>query len=764
MNDDLLPQFVAEARELLQDAGTDLLALERDPTDAAGINRLLRSVHTLKGSSGLFVIPAFTRVLHAAEDLMQAVREHRMALRPEMVDAVLQALDQTGRWVDYLDQHGEMPADGGAIAAEMAVRLRAHLGAVDTAPGSATPAAAVEPDAAAASPPPPTELLRRFDARQRAKAAHGAGLVHIISYRPPAGSFFKGEDPLHLALHIPALQAFALEAPAAWEPLAALDPFHCNLGFHAISSADPVVLQACLRYVVSDVTIVTCDAAQLMACEPAIAAETKPALASGLPEAQRRLLTQQIEMLELPADPEEAAGRLAAAARLSRNVLRSCGLGSALPLAACADAGRLHAALAALLVEDAAPQVAAPHPVEAAAVVKEANGATKRVLRVDQDKIDLLMKLVGELVVAKNSLPYLARRAEQHFGQRELGREIRDEYGVIDRIAQELQGAVMGVRMMPVGQVFQRFPRLVRDLARQLDKQVELVISGEDTEADKNVIESLFDPLLHMVRNSLDHGLEKPADRRAAGKPETARLSLRAQQDGDQVVIEIADDGRGINPALIKQKAFERGLLDAQQMAEIDEEAATMLVFAPGFSTAETISDVSGRGVGMDVVRAAVEKAGGRIALSSVTGAGTTVRLNLPLSMAVTRVMTVRLDGYWFGIPMDLVLETVKLAHESISRIKQAQVFFLRDRVVPLCDLAAMLQLPPSRPGKEVSVLVVQVGAQVAGLAVSAVGEVMEVILKPMEGVLAGLAGYCGTTLLGDGRVLLVLDLKALIL
>jgi two-component system chemotaxis sensor kinase CheA len=293
---------------------------------------------------------------------------------------------------------------------------------------------------------------------------------------------------------------------------------------------------------------------------------------------------------------------------------------------------------------------------------------------------------------------------------------------------------------------------------------VDLVITGEETEADKNVIESLFDPLLHMVRNSLDHGIEPPAERAANGKPPTATLTLAAWQNGDQAVLEIIDDGRGIDPEVIKRKAYERGLLDEARLNSINDQDAAMLIFAAGFSTAERISDVSGRGVGMDVVRAAVEKAGGGISLSSVKDRGTTLRLSLPLSMAVTRVMTVRLGDRLFGIPMEAVLETVKLPRQAITRIKAAEAFVLRDAIVPLRQLSRLLALPEeTEPPAEVAVLVVRVMDQLVGLGISAFGEVMEVILKPLDGVMSRITGYSGTCLLGDGKVLLVLDLKGLI-
>jgi two-component system chemotaxis sensor kinase CheA len=226
----------------------------------------------------------------------------------------------------------------------------------------------------------------------------------------------------------------------------------------------------------------------------------------------------------------------------------------------------------------------------------------------------------------------------------------------------------------------------------------------------------------------------------------------------------VIDDGRGIDPVAIKNKAYERGLLDEARLATISDQDATMLVFAAGFSTAETISDVSGRGVGMDVVRNAVEKAGGRIFMTSVKGSGTTVRLNLPLSMAVSRVMTVTLDDRLFGIPMDLIHGTVKVPRQDVVRINGAEAFVLRDRVVPLLHLSRLLDLPDeTEPADDVAVLVVQVGGQTIGLGISAFGEGMEVILKPLEGMLARIVGYTGTALLGDGRVLLVLDLKELV-
>ena len=439
--------------------------------------------------------------------------------------------------------------------------------------------------------------------------------------------------------------------------------------------------------------------------------------------------------------------------------------------AATTTAGRRHAATTSATVAErpAAASAAAGGGLEAirselaeAAIDHSAN----RVLKVSQEKIDRLMDLIGEMVVAKNALPYLAARAEVSTNPREIAREIKNQYGVINRIAEELQDAIMQVRMLPVGNIFQRFPRLVRDISRKLGKQVELYMEGEDAEADKNIVESLADPLIHIVRNSLDHGLEPPEERRAAGKPETGIIRITAFQEADRVIIEISDDGRGIDPARIKAKALEKGLIDEARASTLTDHEAVQLVFAAGFSTAEQISDLSGRGVGMDVVRSAIEKAHGSVQLSSELGRGTRIRIALPLSMAVTNVMIIRSAEQMFGVQMDMVVETVRVPAKAIHEIKQQRTTVLRGRIVPLYALNDLLRIPeppvPNEDG-EVAVLVIRLGDQDVGVIVDDFDATLDLILKPLDGVLGELGGYSGTALLGDGSVLMVLNLKELL-
>jgi two-component system chemotaxis sensor kinase CheA len=389
-----------------------------------------------------------------------------------------------------------------------------------------------------------------------------------------------------------------------------------------------------------------------------------------------------------------------------------------------------------------------------------------RTLKVDQAKIDRLMNLIGELVVSKNALPYLAQRAEVQFGVRELSREIKGEYSVINRIADEMQDAIMQVRMMAVSFVFQRFPRLVRDISRKLGKDVQLVLEGEQTEADKNIIESLADPLIHIVRNSLDHGLETPEVREACGKPATGTLTIRAAQQADRVVIEIVDDGKGIDPAAIKRKAYEKGLIDEATLERIGDQEAINLIFAAGLSTAEVVSDLSGRGVGMDVVRSAVEKINGTVVVSSELGKGTSIRISLPLSMAVTQVMIIESDDQLFGVPMDHVVETVRIPRSAIRWIKQSRTAVLRGRIVPLKALNTLLGIsinPKANADDELAVLLVQAGGEVLGLLVDGFRETIDVIQKPLAGFLSGLSAYSGSALMGDGSVLMILNIREIV-
>jgi two-component system chemotaxis sensor kinase CheA len=305
----------------------------------------------------------------------------------------------------------------------------------------------------------------------------------------------------------------------------------------------------------------------------------------------------------------------------------------------------------------------------------------------------------------------------------------------------------------------------MRDMSQRLGKKVRLVTNGETTEADKAIVDRLFEPLLHLVRNALDHGIESPERRRTAGKAEGATVTMRASRAGDRFIIEVIDDGRGIDPAIVRRRARERGVIGDDELAVLPDDQVIDLIFSAGFSTAAEVSDISGRGVGMDVVRATVERIGGRASVISRVGAGTTVRLDLPMNIAMSRIMVVSAGGQIFGIPMDAVTETVRLTPDRVSRIKNNDGFVLRDRIVPICSLAELMKLPQARPpGLDARlVIVTDISGKVIALEIDAIEDRLEVVLKPLQGLLSNARGYAGTTLLGDGRVLLVLDLKEIL-
>lgn len=387
----------------------------------------------------------------------------------------------------------------------------------------------------------------------------------------------------------------------------------------------------------------------------------------------------------------------------------------------------------------------------------------QRTIRVDSTEIDRLLDLVGELVVTKNSFAYLAANAEAGMEAKAVAAAIRAAQATTDRVVAELHRAVINVRMVALDRVFRRLNRLVRELAQRLDRNIAFEIRGEATRVDKAVADALFEPLLHLVRNAVDHGIERPDARAAAGKPAQGRLTLSARTLGDQILIEIRDDGAGIDPARIRQAAIDRQVVAPEQLEGMDDAAALQLIFAPGFSTVTTITDVSGRGVGMDAVKAAIERLGGRVALASEVGEGTMVSLRLPATAALTTVLIVRVGGERFAIPLDMVVETVRIPRKSVLPVGLGQAFVLRSRTLPLIELAALLGMPAPSAAADARILVVDVGQGQVGIVVDDFSERLDVMLRPMTGLLAHIPGVSGTTLLGDGSVLLVLNLAEII-
>jgi two-component system chemotaxis sensor kinase CheA len=471
------------------------------------------------------------------------------------------------------------------------------------------------------------------------------------------------------------------------------------------------------------------------------------------------ILREQLALISVPPDAG-SSGRLGAAGRVCRNVLRHFGY--------LEEAGDIETSLAlfktVLLTtppHDTAPAPPAGQP-EAGPADNDLQSAPPRTLRVEVGRIEEIVKITGELIVAKNALDHIVRFLDD---PENLAQQLQPLNARFNRLTAELLRAVLATRVLPLQRVFQRFPRLVREMALRLQKPVRLVTEGETTEADKVIVEALFEPILHVLRNAIDHGIEPRAERQAAGKPETAIISLRARRDGDQVVIEVEDDGAGIDLAAIRETAIRRRLVTPEAAAQMPEPEILDLIFLPGFSTARALSDISGRGVGMDAVRAAVERLGGRVVLRSVKSVGTTVSFALPFTVMMTRVLTLHAGGQVFGVPFEDVLETVQLPAERVIPIGGTQAITLRGKTIPLINLACALALEATEAAPAViKAAVVRAGnGEVAALQVDGFGGQLDVILKPMEGLLAGMSGIAGSTLLGDGRVLIVLEVGDLL-
>jgi len=702
-------------------------------------------------------LPAMGLTMHAAEDLLAAIQAGRLRATPAVISAALECLDQVSRWVDHFEGSGSLPADAGDEARAVAARLRDLF-------SGATPGVAIrvqpEPFRPTAGTLPPWAARLIEKAGMRLKDRSSSLAMVAISYEPRLDCFFDGDDPLRLMRKLPELFALHIEAREPWRPLADLNPFACNLRLQAISAGS--------RASVSDLFRLVPDEVQIVDIPPeAVGSDDDIALVHAVLEEQRRLL-------RVSNRTHGFVGRVGAAARVAANALRyakRADLAEQIEHSGAIPVAHGDAVALLVIIDEIVEALRTVSPAEEdAGRLADQRSATverpaDRFLRVDQAKVDALVNLAGELIVLKNRFTHLARRTDGDLRGEQFTREIRLTQDAIERISSEMHRATLQLRMIPMSYVFRSFPRLVRDMAQRLDKKVELVISGETTECDKAIVDRLFEPLLHLVRNAVDHGIETSERRRAALKPNAARVSMQATRLGDRLVVEVADDGRGIDPAIVKRKARERGLLAAEELDTLSDEQAIDLIFSAGLSTAHEVSDISGRGVGMDVVKTTIGQIGGRVSVTSRVGVGTTVRLDLPASIAISQIMIVEAGGEIFGIPMDTVTETIRLAPNRISQIKNNEGFSLRERTVPICSLAALLDLPEKQapPGQNRLLVVTESEEKIIALQVDAIRDRLEVILKPMQGVLSQAEGYLGTTLLGDGRVLLVLDLRKIL-
>ncbi len=434
----------------------------------------------------------------------------------------------------------------------------------------------------------------------------------------------------------------------------------------------------------------------------------------------------------------------------------------------------LHAAITVPAAASPAPDVpavaAAPLPVAAEtpkpaarpAATGMANldvSARENTIRVDTARLDMVLNLSGEIGLTKNRLNCLRTTIVQGRTDADTLKALDESVNTLDLLVGDLQNAVMKTRMQPIGRLFQKYPRIARDLARQLGKEVNFVVCGEETEIDKTMIEDLGDPLIHLIRNAVDHGVEMPEERLAAGKPELSEVRLSATQSGDHIILEIADDGRGMRPDMLRRKALEKGLIDLETANSLDDRQSLHLIFLPGFSTKDEISSVSGRGVGMDVVRTNIQKLSGRIDINSAPGHGTVITVSLPLTLAILPVLVVRLGSQPFAVPLSMVREIIPVAASEIQRVSGRATMVVRDEVLPVRTLADLLGWPSD--GLPAYGVLMQSAEHAFVLGIDSFIGRDDVVIKPLEDIKP--KGVAGATLSGDGAVVLVLDMEELL-
>jgi two-component system chemotaxis sensor kinase CheA len=380
-------------------------------------------------------------------------------------------------------------------------------------------------------------------------------------------------------------------------------------------------------------------------------------------------------------------------------------------------------------------------------------------IRIDTNRLDQVLNLSGEIGLAKNRLNCLRTDILLGKSDPDTLRAFDEAVSQLDLLVGDLQNAVMKTRMQPIGRLFQKYPRVARDMARQLGKNVDLVLSGEDTELDKTMIEELGDPLIHLVRNAVDHGIESPEERQAAGKPVVATIHLCAKQVGDHILLEIRDDGRGMRPDVLRAKAVDKGLLDADSAANMDDRTALQLIFMPGFSTKEQATNLSGRGVGMDVVKTNIQKLNGRIEIKSIVGEGTTFTISLPLTLAILPVLVVRVSGQPFAVPLSLVREIIPIRPDEVQEVAGKATMLVRDEVLPLRSLSSLIGWARERPPAYGVLMQTAIDSFI--LAVDGFVGRDDVVIKPLEDIKP--KGIAGATLSGDGSIVLVLDMEELL-
>ncbi len=735
--------FRTEAAELLTDLEAALLELEASPANADMIARVFRALHTIKGSGATSGFPDLSEFVHHVEDVFFAAREGRLTLSADHIDHALGIADVIQRYLS-------------APPEEAAAILRSGQATLDALTRT-LPAAVLEGPRRAVASPAPAPQKRRF----------------AIRYLPKENLFATGNDPGVQLDDLRALGACTIRGLADRIPsLDTLDPQACHLGWEIELETEATLdaIRDVFMFVEEDCELSIAEQPATTTPAPAptrtwrisfeIDAQTagSPALVDSLLLELGKLGRPRVELCPDLHDSRRGPGTwrltLDTAARTTVDSIRDAFL--FMP--------GVEPTIAAVEGDSSDPEPLPPAPAPATgasdqpAAPATASTATRsgagESLRVSADKLDRLVNMVGELVILRSQVSRVCAT------MKDAPPELQGASEGLDRLTKELRDVVLEVRMMPIGETFNKFRRLSRDLARELGKSVELRIEGAETELDKTVLEQLRDPLVHLVRNCLDHGLETPAERVAAGKPAHGTLRLAAEQHGDRVLVTVGDDGRGLDAAKIRAKAVARGLIAPE--VTIPDSEIFQLIFLPGFSTAESVSQVSGRGVGLDVVKRQIEALRGTVTLRSTPGRGAEIQMSVPLTVAIIEGLLVRVEDDHYVIPLGLAHETIELTRRQREASGGRNVVALRGILTPYLRLRDVFDYSSAAPDLERAVIVSS-GDQRLGLVVDEVIGSHQTVLKPLGWLSRRVRAFSGATVLGDGRIGLICDVPALI-
>lgn len=708
--DDALQTFVIEGRELLQHMEESLLNIERGISDEDAINAIFRAAHTIKGSAGLFGLDFVVEFTHIAESVLDKVRSEMLEMDGDMVALMLDVCDHLGTLIEHVACE-EGPNVGTAqTSCELSGRLSVYLDDVQLNKAQAEiPVNAM-----------PVEHETRLE-------SEGGGDVETdnwhISLRFGNEVFRNGMDPLAFIRYLATLGHIVniVTLTEAVPLLSEIDPESCYLGFEIAfrSDADKSVIEGVFEFVREDCLI--------------------------------RILpprSKVSEYLELIQEMNSENLRLG-------DILVSCGtltdaeLECALSIQA--SAGKTSHPIGEVLVEQSMVQSSV---VEAALEKQKQNKESKNnevsLIRVDSEKLDQLINLVGELIIAGAGTTLIAQRAGMP--------ELVEATATLSRMVEDVRDSALSLRMVQIGATFTRFQRVVRDVSRDLGKDIRLEISGADTELDKTVVEKIGDPLTHLVRNSMDHGIESADVRLSRGKPAHGTLKLNAYHDSGSIVIEVSDDGGGLNKEKILAKAIERGLVKPDQV--LTDKEIHNLIFEAGFSTADTVSNLSGRGVGMDVVRSNIQSLRGTIDIESEQGRGSIMRIRLPLTLAIIDGFLVGVGNAAYVVPLDMVIECIELPARKADEGGN-NYLNLRGEVLPYLRLRELFEVEGEACRRE-NIVVVQYAGQKAGLVVDNLLGEYQTVIKPLGKMFGGARGFGGFTIMGNGEVALILDVPRL--